>query len=73
MNGEDDDKFFTADCTCRMETVNSASIDPPEAIIDPWCPVHGHRDPDREYEQARDDAEWDRQCGWDNSYHEDDY
>ena len=42
-------------CTCRMETVHSASIDPPEPIIEPWCPVHGNRDPDAEYERRRDD------------------
>lgn len=43
-------------CTCRMETVNSASIDPPEPIVDPWCPLHGSRDSDREYDEMRDDA-----------------
>lgn len=43
-------------CTCRMESVNSASIDPPEPIIDQWCPVHGGRDPDVEYEQQPEDA-----------------
>lgn len=46
-------------CTCSMETVNSASIDPPEPIIDPWCPVHGGRDPDLEYDRQRDDAMFD--------------
>ena len=45
-------------CTCRMETVHSVSIDPPEPILDPWCPVHG-KDPDAEYERQRDDAVWD--------------
>lgn len=45
-----------AGCTCRMETVNSASIDPPEPIVDPWCLLHGRRDPDRERDEARDDA-----------------
>ena len=34
-------------CTCRMESVNSASIDPPEPIIDKYCPLHGYApDPD---------------------------
>lgn len=33
-------------CTCRMPSVNSASVDPTEPIVDPWCPVHGGRDPD---------------------------
>lgn len=28
-------------CTCRMEPVNSASLDPPEPIVDRGCPVHG--------------------------------
>lgn len=42
-------------CTCTLSSVNSASIDPPHEIIDPWCPLHGHRDPDAEYEAARDD------------------
>jgi len=51
-------------CTCRMSPVNSASIDPPEPILDPWCPIHG-KDPDVEREKQRDNAAWDRQCGWD--------
>lgn len=42
-------------CTCTMSSVNSASIDPPEPVLDPWCPVHGGRDPDRELEQRRDE------------------
>lgn len=53
------------DCTCRLESVNSASIDPPEPILDPWCPAHG-KDPDTEYERQRDDvmtARWDRDFG----------
>lgn len=40
-------------CTCRMSTVNSASIDPPEPIVNEWCPVHG-RDPDQELQRRRD-------------------
>ncbi len=35
-------------CTCRMSSVNSATIDPPEPILDPWCPIHSNRDPDYE-------------------------
>lgn len=58
-------------CSCRMETVNSASIDPPELILDPWCPEHGGRDPDAERERQRDDADWDRQCGWDRDIGDD--
>lgn len=45
-----------AGCTCRMESVNSASIDPPEPIIDRYCPVHAGYDPDRALQEARDDA-----------------
>jgi hypothetical protein len=41
----------SAGCTCRMSSVHSASIDPPEPIVDGWCPLHGGRDPDREYEE----------------------
>lgn len=62
---------FVDDCTCRMSSVNSASIDPPELIVDPWCPIHGGRDPDEEYERKRDDAEWDRQMGWDRNIGDD--
>jgi hypothetical protein len=41
-----------AGCTCRMSPVNSATIDPPEPIIDRSCPLHGsERDPD----DARDE------------------
>lgn len=43
-------------CTCYLSPVNSASIDPPHEMIHPWCPLHGHRDADAEYERARDDA-----------------
>lgn len=43
-------------CSCRMQIAHSASIDPPEPITDPWCPVHGWRDPDRERDEARDRA-----------------
>jgi hypothetical protein len=44
-------------CTCSYTPVNSATIDPPDLILDPWCPVHG-KDPDAEYERQRDDAKW---------------
>lgn len=44
------------ECICRMETVNTASIDPPEMIVNRDCPVHGSpRDPDAEYERQRDE------------------
>lgn len=47
-----------AECTCRMSSVNSATIDPPEPILDRECPVHGSpRDPDAEYEAKRDDKD----------------
>jgi len=39
--------------------VNSASIDPPHEIINPWCPLHGGLDPDEEYEKQRERA-WDK-------------
>jgi hypothetical protein len=38
-----------------METVHSASIDPPEPILNEWCPLHGWRDPDNERDALRDD------------------
>jgi hypothetical protein len=47
--------YYDPRCTCRMETVNSASTEPPELIRDEWCPVHG-RDPDDELDRRRDDA-----------------
>jgi hypothetical protein len=40
-------------CTCRMSPVHSTDIDPPEPIVDRWCPVHG-RNPDHAYEEWRD-------------------
>ncbi len=43
----------TLECTCRLESVNSASIDPPEMIVNEWCPTHG-RDPDEELQKQRD-------------------
>lgn len=34
-------------CTCTMSSVNSASIDPPEPVINRYCPLHGcEPDPD---------------------------
>jgi hypothetical protein len=63
--------WLASRCTCRMETVHSASIDPPELIEDPWCPEHGTRDPDQELEQQRDDAAWFGDPGWDRD--ENDY
>lgn len=52
-------------CTCRMSSVNSATIDPPEPVLDIGCPVHGKYrpggiDPDDEADARREDAEfWD--------------
>lgn len=40
-------------CSCRMSFVWSNSIDPPEPIVDKWCPVHG-RDPDADLQAQRD-------------------
>jgi hypothetical protein len=43
-------------CTCRMSSVNSASIDPPHEVLDKNCPLHGWApDPDAECERRRDD------------------
>lgn len=42
-------------CTCRMESVHSASIDPPEPIADKNCPLHGWApDPDDALEEQRE-------------------
>jgi hypothetical protein len=54
-------------CTCRMSIVHSTDIDPPEPVLDKWCPVHG-RDPDLAYEEWRD-----RQYEKTPFYMEDDY
>jgi hypothetical protein len=35
------DEAREAGCTCRMEAVHSAMIDPPEPIVDRNCPLHG--------------------------------
>jgi hypothetical protein len=44
-----------AGCTCRMSSVHSASIDPPEPVTDKYCPLHGHApDPDDARDRARD-------------------
>jgi hypothetical protein len=46
-------------CTCRMSSVNSATIDPPEPVINKHCPLHGWApDPDEWYERQRDDADY---------------
>jgi hypothetical protein len=44
-------------CTCSHTPVDTATIDPPDLILDPWCPIHG-KDPDEEYERRRDDERW---------------
>lgn len=49
-----EDETPDADCTCTMSHTHSASIDPPHEIVDPWCPIHGGRDADREYDEMRD-------------------
>jgi hypothetical protein len=44
-------------CICRMQTVNTATIDPPEPIISRNCPLHGNApDPDYALEAKRDEA-----------------
>lgn len=46
-------------CTCRMSSVNTATIDPPEPVIDRHCPLHGsRRDPDDARQQRLDDKEY---------------
>lgn len=42
-------------CTCRLESVDSASIDPPEKIRTRGCPHHWPIDPDRELQRQEDD------------------
>ena len=44
------------DCTCRMPVVHSTDIDPPEPILDRYCPIHGDGgpDPDEAYDARRD-------------------
>ena len=48
---EDDDDWG---CTCGLTAVNPTTIDPPERKTNPWCPVHGSRDPDVERERQID-------------------
>jgi hypothetical protein len=43
-------------CTCRLQWVDSASLDQPEPIVDGWCPLHGGRDPDAERDQRLEDG-----------------
>lgn len=50
------DAALARGCTCRLSAVNSASIDPPEPVLDIGCPVHGKYrpggvDPDDERDQ----------------------
>lgn len=50
-----------AGCTCGMESVHSASIDPPEPVVNLNCPLHGNaaaRDPDYARDIAIEDARW---------------
>src|SRR5262245_20572921 len=44
-------------CTCRMSSTHSASIDPPEPIMDPRCPVHSNYDVDFDMELRREDRD----------------
>ncbi len=52
----EDAPLFCLGCNCRMESVSSASLDPPEPIINPWCPHHGGRDPDYERDRRLEEA-----------------
>lgn len=49
-------------CTCRTPTASSAALEPPEPILDRYCPQHGDGgpDPDRAYEERRDQILFDR-------------
>lgn len=54
------DAAMLAGCTCRLSAVHSASIDPPEPVLDINCPVHGKYrpggiDPDDEADRRRED------------------
>ena len=51
----EDNEVGVGDCTCRLSSINSASIEPPHRIVNPWCPVHGGRDADAEYDAKRDE------------------
>jgi hypothetical protein len=33
-------------CSCTMPYVDSATVDPPEPILDRYCPIHGDGGPD---------------------------
>lgn len=44
-------------CTCQFESIDSASIDPPEKIRTRGCPVHWPIDPDRELQRQIDDKQ----------------
>jgi len=47
------EEAYIAGCTCRWSSVHPADVDPPEPVIDHWCPLHG-RDPDAAYEDYRE-------------------
>jgi len=51
------DTYGCHGCECHMSSVNSATIDPPEPILNQWCPVHGRRDVDAMNDARRDDQE----------------
>lgn len=52
-----EETFGCPGCTCRMSSVSSASIDPPEPMQDRNCPHHGWApDPDDARDRAIEDA-----------------
>lgn len=53
---EPENEDYPPECTCRLESVCSASLDPPERIRTRGCPVHWPIDPDRELQAQQDDA-----------------
>lgn len=43
-----------AECTCITRYAHPTDIEPPEPKLDPYCPTHGHRDADQEFEAWRE-------------------
>ncbi len=48
------DEAYEQDCSCTIPFPGPCDIDPPEPKIDTWCPLHGSRDADREYDAWKD-------------------
>ena len=54
-------KINTEECLCRLTPVNVTTTDPPEWIVNRYCPIHGDGgpDPDELRDRKMDDAMWD--------------